>query len=67
MNVEDTGVAGLTDGRLSPGLYTAWVHRKATSRACESLRGGSDVAVTAEEAITAGGVGSPGLRAAYFA
>jgi hypothetical protein len=67
VNVKDTGVAGLTDGRVSPGLCTAWVHWKATSRAGESLRGGSDVAVTTEEAITAGGVGSPGLSAAYFA
>ena len=26
MNVRDTEVAGLTDGRLSPVLCTAWVH-----------------------------------------
>ena len=26
MNVKDTGVTGLTDGRLSPVLCTAWVH-----------------------------------------
>jgi hypothetical protein len=57
----------LTDGRLSPVLCTAWVHRKATSRARGSLRGRTDVAVTAEEAITASGVGSTGLRAAYVA
>ena len=53
----------MTDGRLSPALYTAWVHRKAASRACGSLRGRTDVAVTAEEAITAGVMGSTGLRA----
>ena len=53
----------MTDGRLSPVLCTAWVHRKATSRARGSLRGRTDVAVTAEEAITAGVMGSTGLRA----
>ena len=67
MNVQDTGVTGLTDGWLSPVLCTAWVHRKATPRARGSLRGWADVAVTAEEAVTAGGMGSTGLRATYVA
>ena len=53
----------MTDGRLSPVLYTAWVHRKTASRACGGLRGRTDVAVTAEEAVAAGVMGSAGLRA----
>ena len=67
MNVKDTGVEGLTDGWVSPVLCTAWVHGKATPRARGSLRGWADVAVTAEEAVTTGGMGSTGLGATYVA
>ena len=67
MNVKDTGVTGLTDGRLSPVLCTAWVHGKATPRTRGSLRGWADVAVTAWEAVTTGGVGSTGLETTYVA
>jgi hypothetical protein len=47
VNVKDTGVTGLTDGRLSPVLYTAWVHGETAPRTRWSLRGWAGAAVTA--------------------
>ena len=47
MNVEDTGVTGSTDERLSPVLYTAWVHGEAAPRTRWRLRGWAGVTVTA--------------------
>ena len=67
VNVKDTGVTGLSDGRLSPVLCTAWVQGKATPRTRGSLRGWAGVAVTAWEEVTTGGVGSTSLGATYVA